>query len=142
MKDVGFQISKWLMALPRHSTPNDGQPAAIRVVRAFLVIPTARTKGVVDAVWRILTAVTPIRVGDAVGVIRVGIQVAAILALAIEQLWAVATVAVGVVESVRRLWRCFGQVGVGAQVAQIGLCRRIGGEGDGYNSHCDEKIFH
>ena len=89
-----------------------------------------------------LTAITAIGIGDAIGVIRVGIQVATKLALAIEQLRAVAAVAVGVIESVCWLWWCLGQVGVGAQVALIGLCRRVGGEGDGYNSHCDEKFFH
>ncbi len=80
-------------------------------------------------------------VGDAVGVIRVGIQVAAILALAIEQLWAVAAVAVGVVECVRWLWRCLGQVGIGAQVAQIGLGCGVGGQGDGHDSQGDQKFF-
>jgi hypothetical protein len=123
------------------SPPNYGQPAAIRVVGAFLVVSTACTIGVVDAIWRILAAITPIGVGDAVGVIRVGIQVAAILALAIEQLWA-AAVAVGVVKCVRRLWWCLGQVGVGAQVAQIGLGRDVGGKGDGHDSQGDQKFFH
>ena len=64
------------------------------------------------------------------------------MALVIEQLWAVAAVAIRVVECICRLWRCLGQVGVGAQVAQIGLGRDVGGKGDGYDSHDDENVFH
>ncbi len=107
-----------------------------------MVIPTACTVRVVDTVWRILTAITPIGVGDTVGVIRVGIQVAAKLPLAIEQLWAVAAVAIRVVKCVRRLWRCLWQIGIGAQVAQIGLGCGICGKGDGYDSYGDENFVH
>ena len=107
-----------------------------------MVVSATCAERIVDAVGRILTAIAAVRVGDAVGVIGVGIQVATKLALAIEQLWAVAAVAVGVIESVCWLWWCLGQVGVGAQVAQIGLCCSVGGEGDGHDSHGDEKIFH
>ena len=115
---------------------------AIRVVWAVLVVATASTIWVVDAVWRILTAVTHIGVGDAVGVIGVGIQVATILALVIEQLWAVAAVAIGVVKCVCRLWRCLVHVGVGAQVAQICQGCGVGGQGDGHDSQGDEYVFH
>lgn len=49
---------------------------AIRVVWAVLVVSTACTIRVVDAVRRILIAITAIGIGDAIGVIGVGIQVA------------------------------------------------------------------
>ena len=107
-----------------------------------MVVSASCTIGVVDAVFRILIAITPIGVGDTVGVVRVGIKVATKLPLPIEQLWAVAAVAVGVVECVRRLCRCLWQIGVGAQVAQIGLGCGVGGKGDGHDSQGDEKFFH
>ena len=56
-------------------------PAAIRIVRAALVVPAARTIRVVDAVWRKLAEITHIRVDDAVSVMRVGVAVASNLVL-------------------------------------------------------------
>jgi hypothetical protein len=99
--------------------------------------------GVVWAARRILTAITHIGIGKTVGVRKVGIQVTAILALVTVKLWVVAVVvAEGLVECVRRLWRCLGQEGLGVQVAQIGLGRGVGGKGDGQDSYGDEKIVH
>ena len=107
-----------------------------------MVVSASCAVRVVDALRRILTAIAPKGVGDAVGVVRVGIQVATKLPLAIEQLWAVAAVAIRVVECVCRLWRRLGQIGVGAQVAQIGLGRGVGGKRYGHDSQGGEKFFH
>ena len=107
-----------------------------------MVVSASCAIWVVDAVSRILTSVTAIGIGDAVGVIRVGIQVATKLPLAIEQLWAVAAVAIRVVKCVCRLWRCLGQIGVGAQVAQIGLGSCVGDKRYGHDSQGDQMFFH
>ena len=107
-----------------------------------MVVSASCAIWVVDAVSRILTSVTAIGIGDAVGIIRVGIQVASKLALAIEQLGAVTAVAIRVIKCVRRLWRCLGQIGVGAQVAQIGLGSCVGDKCYGHDSQSDQIFFH
>ena len=97
----------------------DSHTRAIRISGTVLPILTASTIRVVNAVWRILASILPVRICNTVWVIRIGIQIPSVLPLAIVDSWAVRACTVRVIKSIVRLWRRWWKIGISCDISQV-----------------------
>ena len=74
---------------------------------------------IVDAVGRMRAAVPTIRIGDAVRIVRIRVEVSSILALVVVELGTVCAVSVWVIESSIWLRRSGRHIGICSEIAEI-----------------------